>query len=409
MEITALEILFCKKIHKDIDDTQSLAEKINVNKSLLYDVEAGRRSMSISLFNKITKYYGITYDHDESLYDEAYDTLIKLFQLYISYQPDELYKLYDSYKAKQTIYENSKAFIFVDLINALYYLKKYEYDEVKHCLNNCKDYLEIYDNNIIYLYAMIWIFIRKMDTDLKEIKSFIYPICNKYSLLNLDDHILGVTYYQIGRIKEASNDIFESLEYYEKSLQCFYKLNIYQRVIQVEIQKANCYFYLKQYKLAEKTYLKLYYESIRHGYITRAKYCCGNLAFIYFIQEDYKNTMKYVELARNHGGNFPDLNYYEAYIIYQTESKLIARKKIKKLIETEKDVRVVHTLKFIQAMLNENDKNIEKYFAYCLEDNQKINAQLDLELIYKMGIRYYKNRDMQMSCKLMSEYIDKCK
>lgn len=60
-------------------------------------------------------------------------------------------------------------------------------------------------------------------------------------------------------------------------------------------------------------------------------------------------------------------------------------------------------------MLNENDKNIEKYFAYCIEDNQKINAQLDLELIYKMGIRYYKNRDMQMLCKLMSEYIDKCK
>ena len=409
MEITALEILFCKKIHKDIDDTQSLAEKINVNKSLLYDVEAGRRSMSISLFNKIIKHYGITYDHDETLYDEAYDTLIKLFKLYISYQPDELYKLYDNYKAKQTIYENSKAFVFVDLINAIYYLKKYEYDEVKHCLNNCKDYLEIYDNNIIYLYAMIWIFTKHISYDLAEIKDFILHIYKKYSFADIDPYIKAMLYFQIGRIMEYSGNVIEALQYYDKSMMCYYKLNIHQRVVQNEIQKANCYFTLKQYSLAEKLYLDVYEESLKYNYKFRLMPCCDNLAFLYFVQQDYDNTLKFIELARKHGSTFPDLNYYEAYIIYQRESKLVARKKIKKLIETEKDVRVVHTLKFIQAMLNENGKNIEKYFAYCVEDYQKINAQLDLELIYKMGIRYYKNRDMQMSCKLMSEYIDKCK
>ena len=226
MEITALEILFCKKIHKDIDDTQSLAEKINVNKSLLYDVEAGRRSMSISLFNKIIKHYGITYDHDESLYKEAYDILIKLFQLLISYQPDELYKLYDSYKAKQTIYENSKAFIFVDLIEAAYFLEKDEYDEVKHCLNNCKDYLEIYDNNIIYLYAMIWIVTKDIYQDFAEIKDFLIPIYQKYSFADIDPYIKAMLYFQIGRITEQGGNAVEALQYFDKSMNCYYKLNI---------------------------------------------------------------------------------------------------------------------------------------------------------------------------------------
>ena len=401
MEITALEILFCKKIHKDIDDTQSLAEKINVNKSLLYDVEAGRRSMSISLFNKIIKHYGITYDHDETLYDEAYDILIKLFQLLISYQPDELYKLYDSYKAKQTIYENSKAFIFVDLINALYYLKKYEYDEVKHCLNDCKDYLEIYDNNIIYLYAMIWIFRKKIYQELTEIKNFIMPIYKDNSIVDLNPYIEAMLYFQLARITQVSGNIIEALKYYDKSIQCYYKLNLHQRVVQNEIQKADCYFTLKQYSLAEKLYLDVYEESLKHNYKFRLMPCCDNLAFLYFVQHDYDNTLKFIELARKYGSTFPDLNYYEAYIIYQRESKLIARRKIKKLIETEKDVRIIHTLKFIQAMLNENDKNIEKYFAYCLEDNQKINAQLDLELIYKMAISYYKIHDKNRAYELM--------
>ncbi len=405
MEITALEILFCKKIHKDIDDTQSLAEKINVNKSLLYDVEAGRRSMSISLFNKITKYYGITYDHDESLYKEAYDILIKLFQLLISYQPDELYKLYDSYKAKQTIYENSKAFVFVDLINAIYYLKKYEYDEVKHCLNNCKDYLEIYDNNIIYLYAMIWIFRKKIYQELTEIKNFIMPIYKDNSIVDLNPYIEAMLYFQLARITQVSGNIIEALKYYDKSIQCYYKLNLHQRVIQNEIQKADCYSILKQYSLAEKLYLDVYEESLKHNYKFRLMPCCDNLAFLYFVQQDYDNTLKFIEQARKYGSTFPDLNYYEAYIIYQRESKLIARRKIKKLIETEKDVRIIHTLKFIQAMLNENDKNIEKYFAYCVEDYQKINAQLDLELIYKMAISYYKIHDKNRAYELMETIL----
>lgn len=407
MEITALEILFCKKIHKDIDDTQSLAEKINVNKSLLYDVEAGRRSMSISLFNKITKYYGITYDHDESLYKEAYDILIKMFQLYISYQPDELYNLYDNYKTKQSVYENSKAFVFVDLINAIYYLKKYEYAKVKHCLNDCKDYLEIYDNNIIYLYAMIWIFTKDIYQDFVEIKAFLIPVYQKYSFADIDPYIKAMLFFQIGRITEQGGNAIEALRYFDKSINCYYKLNIYQRVVQNEIQKATCCLTLKQYSLAEKLYLDVYEESLKYNYKFRLIPCCNNLAFLYFVQDDYDNTLKFIELARKHGSTFSSLNYYEAYIFYKTKSKQIARHKIKKLIEIETDVRVKHTLKLMHSMLNENEKNIQKYFAYCEADNEAINANLDLQILYKMLIDYYEQHNSDRATDIMRKYIKK--
>ena len=407
MDITKLETLFCIKARQGVDGVNSLAKKIGIDKSLIYDVESGRRAMSVFLFDKITRHYGITYDHDESLYKEAYDTLIKLFQLFMSYQSDELYKLYDNYKAKQTIYENSKAFIFVDLIEAVYFLEIDKYDEVNHCLNNCKDYLEIYDNNIIYLYAMIWIFTKHISYDLAEIKDFILHIYKKYSFADIDPYIKAMLYFQIGRIMEYSGNVIEALQYYDKSMMCYYKLNIHQRVVQNEIQKANCYFTLKQYSLAEKLYLDVYEESLKHNYKFRLIPCCNNLAFLYFVQDDYDNALKFIEQARKHGSTFPDLNYYEAYIFYKTKSKQIARHKIKKLIEIETDVRVKHTLKLMHSMLNENEKNIQKYFAYCEADNEAINANLDLLILYKMLIDYYEQHNSDRATDIMRKYIKK--
>ncbi len=407
MDITKLETIFCIKARQGVDGVNSLAKKIGIDKSLIYDVESGRRAMSVFLFDKITRHYGITYDHDESLYKEAYDILIKMFQLYISYQPDELYKLYDNYKTKQSVYENSKAFVFVDLINAIYYLKKYEYAKVKHCLNDCKDYLEIYDNNIIYLYAMIWIFTKDIYQDFKEIQNLLLPIYKSKSFIGLDPYIKAMLYFQIGRITEYSGNVIEALQYYDKSMMCYYKLNVHQRVVQNEIQKANCYFTLKQYSLAEKLYLDVYEESLKYNYKFRLMPCCDNLAFLYFVQQDYDNTLKFIELARKHGSTFPDLNYYEAYIFYKTKSKQIARHKIKKFIEIETDVRVKHTLKLMHSMLNENEKNIQKYFAYCEADNEAINANLDLQILYKMLIDYYEQHNSDRATNIMRKYIKK--
>ena len=58
MEITQLEVTFCKELYREID-TQILAKNLGIHKSTLYDIDSGRRKMSDELFNKLIKYLGI--------------------------------------------------------------------------------------------------------------------------------------------------------------------------------------------------------------------------------------------------------------------------------------------------------------------------------------------------------------
>ena len=77
--ITQLELLYIKNLHKDRDDTKTLAAKIGINQSMLYDIEAGRRNLTQDIFNKIIKCYNVTYNDRKSIYDEAYNLTLELF------------------------------------------------------------------------------------------------------------------------------------------------------------------------------------------------------------------------------------------------------------------------------------------------------------------------------------------
>ena len=122
--------------------------------------------------------------------------------------------------------------------------------------------------------------------------------------------------------------------------------------------------------------------------------CSNNLALLYFIEEDYENTMKYIEISRKNGSTFPDLNYYLAYIIYKTKNKSVARKEIKLLIDKETDIKTLHILNFIRAMLNENENKIQKYFNLSEKIIIKEKDFFDHELLYKMAIDYYHMHDI---------------
>ena len=56
--------------------------------------------------------------------------------------------------------------------------------------------------------------------------------------------------------------------------------------------------------------------------------CTDNLSFLYFVKHDYDNCLKYIELSRNNGSSFSDLNYYKAYIFYKTKDINTAKKEI---------------------------------------------------------------------------------
>ena len=402
--ITDLELLYIKNLHKNRDDIKTLASKIGVNQSMLYDIEAGRRNLTKDIFNKITSYYNVIYDNRRSIYDEAYNLTLELFSYIITYEDDKLNDLYERYKSLIESYHNTKAFVLCDLIEAI--RNKYDNDDiVEQQLLNCRDFLEVYDNNLIFIYCILWCFTKDVYKETKMLEIIVLDSYKRYSLVGVNEDIVAMLYYQIGRIYEAKRDNFEALNYFDKSITVFQNIHNLQRTIQVKIQKANCYFDLKDYDKAECEYLRMFEESSKYGFKRRMSACANNLAFLYFLKHDFENSLKFIEQARLNGTIVPNINYYQAYIHFKVNDLCSVRKELKKLIDNEDDISTLHSLKLIQSFINENDKNVERYMELAIKDFKKLNSNLDIQLIYEMVLDYYKDRNPQRVKELLPEYI----
>ena len=402
--ITPLELLYIKNLHKDRDDTKTLATKIGVNQSMLYDIEAGRRNLTKDIFNKIIKYYNVNYNDRQSVYDEAYDLTLELFSYLISFEKPKLIKRYDEMYDRVSGYKNSKAFVFYYLIEAI---NENATDDIltEEYLLQCKDFINIYDNNVVFIYCILWCFIKTLPADYKILDDILVKAYKRYSLEGVNDDVLGMMYYQLGRIYDGKHDYFEALKFFDKSITSFQSIHNLQRTIQVKIQKANIYFNLKDYDKAECEYLKLYEESLLHNFKNRMNACTDNLSFIYFVKHDYDNCLKYIQYSRDNGSTFPDLNYYKAYIFYKIKDVNNAKKLIIDLLDYDNDTDTNHALKLIKAFINENDKKVEYYFNLSLKDFKDSNSLTDYQLIYEMVLDYYKDRNPQRVKELLPEYI----
>lgn len=166
--VTLLELLYIKKLHKDKDDIKTLASKIGINQSMLYDIESGRRNLTKDIFNKIIKYYNVTYNDRQSIYDEAYKLTLELFSYIISFEKPKMYERYDEMHDRIEMYQHSKAFIFYDVIQAIRNKENNNDIRAQYVLN-CKDFIEVYDNNIIFVYSILLCFSK----DISEYTSFL--------------------------------------------------------------------------------------------------------------------------------------------------------------------------------------------------------------------------------------------
>ena len=403
--ITDLELLYIKNLHKNRDDAKTLASKIGVNQSMLYDIEAGRRNLTKDIFNKIASYYNVIYDNKRSIYDEAYNLTLELFSYIITYEDDKLNDLYERYKSRIESYHNTKAFVLCDLIEAI--RNKYDNDDiVEQQLLNCRDFLEVYDNNLIFIYCILWCFTKDVYKETKMLENIVLDSYKRYSLVGVNEDIVAMLYYQIGRIYEAKRDNFEALNYFDKSITVFQNIHNLQRTIQVKIQKANCYFDLKDYDKAECEYLRMFEESSKYGFKRRMSACANNLAFLYFLKRDFENSLKFIEQARLNGTIVPNINYYQAYIHFKINDVCSVRKELKQMIDIEDDTSTLHSLKLIQTFINANDNNVDHYMELAIKDFKKLNSNLDIQLIYEMVLDYYKDRNPQRVKELLPEYIN---
>ena len=403
--ITQLELLYIKNLHKGKDDTKTLASKIGINQSMLYDIEAGRRNLTKDIFNKIIKYYNVTYDDRQSVYDEAYNLTLELFSYLISFEKPRLFERYDEMYDRIEMYQHSKAFIFYDLIQAI--RNKENNDEHrKQYLLRCEDYIDVFDNNVIFIYCNLWAFVTDLPYNYKALEDIVLKSYQRYSLVGVNDDILAMLYYQIGRIYESKHDNFEAINFYNKSIEVFKNSNNIQRIIQAKISIAGCYFDLKDYDKAEVEYLKLYEVSCKHGFDRRITACSNNLAFLYFMKYDFDNCLKFIKISKDYGSKMSTINYYLAYIIYKTKDIFVARKEINGLLDNVNDVVTIHVIKLIKAFINENDDNVDYYFKLTIKDFDNLQSKLDIQLIYEMVLDYYKDRNPQRVKELLPEYIN---
>ena len=403
--VTLLELLYIKNLHNGKDYTKTLAAKIGINQSMLYDIEAGRRNLTQDIFNKIINYYNVTYDDRRSIYDEAYNLTLELFSYLISFEKPKLFERYDEMHDRIEMYQHSKAFIFYDLIQAI--RNKENNDEYrKQYLLKCKEYIDVFDNNVIFIYCNLWSFVTDLPYNYKTLEEIVLKSYQRYSLVGVNDDILAMLYYQIGRIYESKHENFVAINFYNKSIEVFKNSNNIQRIIQAKISIAGCYFDLKDYDKAECEYLKLYEESQKYGFKRRITACANNLAFLYFMKYDFDNCLKFIKISKDYGSKMSTINYYLAYIIYKTKDIFVARKEINGLLDNVNDVVTIHVIKLIKAFINENDDNVDYYFKLTIKDFDNMESKLDIQLMYEMVLDYYKDRNPQRVKELLPEYIN---
>ena len=407
MNITPIEYAYFKRIRKENDDISALASKIKVSRGLLYDIESGRRTLSSEVFENVINYYEIKYDGSRELYDEGYNLVLELFKHTVKIDKSGFFKLYEQFEEKIDVYKHSKAFIFVDLIKSMRETKLKNYKSGEVYLEKCKEYIDQYDNNIIFIYAIQWMFTKEIEDNVKELRKILIGTYNKYSLNNLDSYILGMLYYQIGRLLQIEEDYFEADKYFDESIKYFKFNGLLNREIQANIQKAISYMEIKQFEKAEKIYLEMYNKALENNFIGRIKACCDNLTVLYFVINKFDKAEKFYQSAKKNGSTFSDINFYHAYIVYKTKPLKEARSEISRLIKNEKKKRILLSLKFIQAMLNQNDSKVDEYYESALEEFKLINAKIDDKLLTKMIIEYYQNRNNDKFNKLVKEYFEK--
>lgn len=406
MNITPIEYAYYKRIRREKGDISALASKINVSKGLLYDIESERRSLTSEIFEKVINYYGIKYDSSRELYDEGYNLVLELFKYTVKIDKSGFFKLYEQFEEKIDVYKHSKAIIFVDLIQSMRETKLKNYKVAEIFLEKSKEYISQYDNNIIFIYVMQWMFTKEIEDNANELREILIGAYNKYSLNNVDSYILGMLYYQIGRLLQIEEDYFEGDKYFDESIKYFKFNGLLNREIQANIQKAISYMEINQFEKAEKIYLEMYNKALENNFIGRIKACCDNLTVLYFVINKFDKAEKFYQLSKKNGSTFSDINFYHAYIVYKTKPLKVARSEISQLIKNEKKKRILLSLKFIQAMLNKNDSKVDEYYESAIKECNIINTKIDDKILTKMIIEYYQNRNNDKFNKLVKEYLE---
>ena len=399
-----IDSYYIKKLRRNNNDSaDKLCLELNINKSYLYNIENGHKNLSETIFDKVLKYYHADYDRDIRLYEEAYDLTIKLYESFV-FKNNELFEKYiKEFKEKIDLFENSRGFIFKELIVAIINLLKNK-ELTSTMLEESSKYLTLYDGNISYIYAIIYGFAKDIHYNLNEVRKVIVRIYNSIPGFNIIPSVKGMMLFQLGKIKFEEKDYLEALSYYEQAISSFQYIYCIERINQINIEIANINLYLGLYDKAEKEYFNALEEAKKYNYNRRINTCLNNLSYLYFIKKRYNECEEYVYKAKEAGSTHPDLNYYLAYIAYLKQPKKQAKIVVNELLKNEEDLYTQRMLKMIQGFINDNQKQIDSFFNKTKKYLEKFDDVIEIKELYKLNIVYYKDKNLERYLQLVEEY-----
>ena len=401
-----IDAYYVKNLRKMFSDTaDTLSESIGVNKTTIYYIENGIKSISDEMLNKILKYYEVKYDGNPQIYYEAYNLTIDIFESYLFKDFNKLEQLTNAFFEKEEIYQCSRACVFVNLINVIINLLK-DRSMASILLDDIKDEVSIFDNNIAGIYVGIYATGKDAYLNLHKVKEAVIDVYENISELNLKPSIKGMMFYQVGKIKSFENDYLEALKLFELDIKNLQEVYCIERITQIKIDIAGVFLDLGLFDKAESLYLKCLGEAQKYNFEWRKRACLNNLTYLYFIERKFEECLIYAKKAKEVGSTQPDISYYQAYCIYQTRSKSEASAVITKMLNSENDRYTYRMLKMIKGFVNDNCKMIDLYFGRVKNQLLKHQNITDLKILYKLNIFYYRENNSERYHELLDEFFD---
>lgn len=356
-----VRVLYIKQIRKDNNDTQNdLSRKLGKNVSYISEIESGKRNIKDYLFKEITNLYKTEYIDDDIIEDEI-KKLIEDYVISIIKKNNNLTdEICNYYKDKVQEYKHSKGFIYTFMMD-YFILENVDDKTLKEYKENCLKYMPYYESKFWFFYSIMLSFKYDIYEYENEIDDILNYCLNEKSTYGLDNASKGMFCYQLGRLYDIQRKHFESYDMCMKSIELFNKAGIEERSLEAKIQIVGLYLNLKMHDQCEKEYIKIFKKCIDKNYKYCASVCANNLAYLYILTKEYDKADYYINKSHDLDSKFSHINYFKGYICYKMETKELARKHIKELINQE----IENLYNMICDYLKDN--NHEKYCKYLEE------------------------------------------
>lgn len=267
----------------------SLNELIGIDLAAISRLETGSQ-LPIEKYELLFDYFNIDKDFIDKAENELSSAFIQFMQAIIDISPD-VEKYYLDLQTDFEEYRNSIFSFVFDLSNFIYSYFKRNYVILEfQTILDCIDFLSDEYQSYAYIYIAQYL---ESCKNMKEAKLYFEKAEHK---IKKNEQLEAFYYYTISRFFLHNNEIIEAINYTEKATSLFLKLQNYNRLININIQKGKQYRFLHIYESALQIDLKTMNHVKDNEYLELEKnVIINNIAWTYLLMDNYQAALEYIE------------------------------------------------------------------------------------------------------------------